>query len=112
MSEQNKDQQYEDIPNSPVYEMPEEVVKAGKEVIDKWLEWKKLDDANKNHPDRWYIGVNLDGETFMLDMPGWPHMIERDAKRNGLKRKEIEEIMETQKKFAAMKAQKGVAKRA
>jgi hypothetical protein len=101
----------EEINESPIYDIPEEVIKAGKEVIDKWLEWKKLDDMNKNHPDRWYIGVNLDGETFMLDMLGWPHMIERDAKRNGLKRKEIEEIMETQKKFAAMKAQKGVAKR-
>lgn len=112
MSEEIEDLQSQEDQKSVIYEMPEEVKKAGKEVIDKWLEWRKLDDFNKNHPERWYIGVNLDGETFMLDMLGWPHIIERDAKRNGLKKKAIEEIMQVQSKFQALKAQKGVAKRA
>lgn len=112
MEENNNLEQGKEETPLMIYELPEEIKRAGKEVIEKWLEWKKIDEFNKTHPDRFQYVVNQAGERVTLDMLGWPTNIERIAKKAGVKKKELADIMDIQKRFAVMKMQKGAAMKA
>lgn len=95
-----------------IHEMPDDVKYAPKPVQDKWLEWKKADEENRYHPDRYHPIINkATGDTITLDLLGFSNVIEGICKKNGLKRKEIEEILAKQKQFYNLKQKKAALAR-
>lgn len=95
-----------------IHEMPEDVKYAPKPVQDKWLEWKKSDEENRYHPDRYHPIINKStGDTVTLDLLGFSNVIEGICRKNGLKKKEIDEILAKQKQFYNLKQKKSALAR-
>jgi len=97
----------EEKKNSILREMPDEIKEASKAVQEKWLEWKQIDEENRGHPDRFYDILNPDGETVTLDLMGLRPVIEKICIKNGVKRHEINKIIEKQQWFHKRKIHKG-----
>jgi len=99
--------QNDDKLQSIMHEMPDEIQEASEEVKKLWLEWKMMDEENRNHPDRFQYILSPEGETVTIDLMGLPYIIKDKLKKNKVKKKEFDKIMEKQKWFQDRKVVKG-----